>query len=211
MCCLLTPIRSAEKNTISNYYPLESSPRPHSLPASVNRNALLVSGYVCNCSLAIHVNFVVSVGGFDVREERCSRRTRRRGFCRPASSCRHTKARDSTRRTGQLISLRLLPVLLRVRGTLWEKLATDKIGSRIIWSAAKNVTQDTLALTKDLWSKGVPASYPFGGLGQLSIPSPLRPSRNVQSSSNSTSGLWPFRFSFPGSIAVGTRPIGHHN
>ena len=93
-------------------------------------------------------------------------------------------------RTGQLtsISLRLLPVLLRVRGTLWEKLATDKIGSRIIWSAAKNVTQDTLALTKDLWSKGVPASYPFGGLGQLSIPSPLRPSRNVQSSSRSTSG-----------------------
>ena len=53
-------------------------------------------------------------------------------------------------RTGQLtsISLRLLPVLLRVRGTLWEKLATDKIGSRIIWSAAKNVTQDTLALTE---------------------------------------------------------------
>ena len=118
VCCLLTPIRSAEKNTISNYYPLESSPRPHSLPASVNRNALLVSGYVCNCSLAIHVNFVVSVGGFDVREERCSRRTRRRGFCRPASSCRHTKARDSTRRTGQLISLRLLPVLLGVRGTV---------------------------------------------------------------------------------------------
>ena len=86
VCCLLTPIRSAEKNTISNYYPLESSPRPHSLPASVNRNALLVSGYVCNCSLAIeflHVNFVVSVGGFDVREERCSRRTGDEDFADP--------------------------------------------------------------------------------------------------------------------------------
>ena len=124
-----------------------SVPQPPSVDQSQCTPRIWI--YVCNCSLAIHINFVVSVGGFDVREKRCSRRTSDENFADQPPRA-DTKARDSTRRTGQLISLRLLPVLLLVgvRGTLWEKLATDKIGSRIIWSAAKNVTQDTLALTE---------------------------------------------------------------
>lgn len=122
-----------------------SVPQPPSVDQSQCTPRIWI--YVCNCSLAIHINFVVSVGGFDVREKRCSRRTGDEDVADPPPRA-DTKARDSTRRTGQLISLRLLPVLLGVRGTLWEKLATDKIGSRIIWSAAKNVTQDTLALTE---------------------------------------------------------------
>jgi hypothetical protein len=138
-----------------------------------------------NCSLAIHVNFVVSVGGFDVREKpygsvfRGPRRTGDEDFAANPPPRADTKARDAfhkAHRSAYQLAL-LLPVLSGVRGTLWEKLATDKIGSRLIWSAAKNVTQDTLALTKDLWSKGVLLS--LRRLGQLSIPSPLRPSRNV--------------------------------
>ena len=43
-----------------------SVPQPPSVDQSQCTPRIWI--YVCNCSLAIHINFVVSVGGFDVRE-----------------------------------------------------------------------------------------------------------------------------------------------
>lgn len=121
-----------------------SVPQPPSVDQSQCTPRIWI--YVCNCSLAIHINFVVSVGGFDVRENAAQGA--------PATRMLQTRLLVPTPKleipqgAPASLSACLLPVFLGVRGTLWEKLATDKIGSRIIWSAAKNVTQDTLALTE---------------------------------------------------------------